>query len=674
MASNQFINSMDQHKSETCTGENGSKLYTMDGLENSKIKSSLVAAFNDILEETEENRIKHIIHTIISNIEENKENFNEKEISVFYSYLFVYPFLVRDIRNNGKGRRREFYIIFMELYEKYPEIFINLIEHIMDFGFWKDLNNLYEMNFLIKKTLNQNLCSKIIELYSEQVISDSKVLEEWNKTKEGKCKLSLACKWIPKENRSLDKKSKIWSKISSNVCEILGFKTNTSSSRNKFLRQLISPIQDAINTTEKLECAKKFDQIQFKFVPGRTLFKKKKSYLYEDKKGDIRGSDEKRLKCRENLLNFIELAKQNKVKVHGKTMFIHELCTYVNHNQLSDDESELINAQYNDHLQHFKELMIEKNIKLNKGIVLADFSGSMAGDPMAGAMAIAILISDLSEEEWRDRFISFETNPQWIKLTYPKTKGEFLEKNYYSTIFHNFDESRAGQKLSFCEKVKVCVNSPWGGSTDFIKAHKLILEVAEKNNIEQEHFPEWFICASDMQFDSSQRYGQINYYQTTSNCESENKDWDSNYEILEKMYAEKKFILPQMIYWNMRSTESFVCKSNKKGVQMLSGFSTMQLKNFLETLDIKEITPWDTFMSAINNEAFDIIKNKLSTLNIYPINNFKVKEEIITELSENTLDSTISNLDQLVAEGVITDQDYQSIKKQLIDSSVIVLE
>ena len=679
---NKLFGLLDEQKS--CVGENGSYLYTKDNVSTCKIKGSFVSAFNGIMENTTKVDTINYIETIINALEMNESKYEEYEMSTFYSYLFILLFLVRDIRNTGKGRRNEFYIIFEVLFTKYPTIMKELLEFVPEYGYWKDYNQLYKIFNNKNDEESVNLCKQIIDLYTEQIKKDIDTLNTWKSDKNTeKCELSLAVKWVPKEGRSLDKQTKIYNLISESLCNKMEYKTKncvTIQQKKRFVRQSISPIQDAINTTEKLECTNKFDEIQFKFVPGRTMFKKKLAYLYADKNGNYRGSEEARLKCRQNLLEFIELVKGGKAKIHGKTMFIHELCEYIHSNSISSEEEDILNAQYNDHLEHFRKIMIDGNIKLNKGVVLADFSGSMTGDPMNAAMAIAILISDLCESPWNNRFISFESEPQWIQLTYPNTEIEYNKQQCYTSDC--FDSTKAGQSLTFCEKVRVCASSPWGGSTNFMKAHELILNIADENNLTQEDMPEWFICASDMQFNHSQNTQTIDceWPHTYGGIKSSVGDWDENHTILTDKYNAKGYTLPQMIYWNLRDTSQFVSKSERKGVQMLSGFSTMQLKSFLETLDIVDVTPWDTFLNAINNECFDDIKIKLKFIDsahleyyLIDIDNTNFKKKLIENFGDN-LEYGIESLEKLLQNGELSEREFNNLKQELIESSVIVIE
>lgn len=321
---------------------------------------------------------------------------------------------------------------------------LNLLGEWKEFGCWKDYNKLLEMfsngqNY--KGIRMDRLVNKIYDLYVEQLKADLETYETWSKKKEEaerrglvfneKCKISLAVKWIGKEGRALDRKTKCAKQFAKRLFPE-EFRTDFRHAMRLF-RKFYSPLQDVIRTTEKLMCAGRFDEIKFQFVPGKCLFRGKKAFLYEKKKGsELRGSDVKRLKCRENLMKHLKKAVSGNATVHGKTLYIHEMCSqvYNNWNTLSEGDRLTYQAQWMSHVNHFKELIEDAEKEgtacgLNEMLPLADFSGSMEGDPMAGAMAIALLTATLSKGPFSGKFMSFESVPQWISLRYPNTPEEF---------------------------------------------------------------------------------------------------------------------------------------------------------------------------------------------------------------------------------------------------------
>ena len=336
---------------------------------------------------------------------------------------------------------------------------------------------------------------------------------------------------------------------------------------------------------------------------------------------------------------------------------------------MSEGDKNVTNAQFMDHVNHFHKLMEENGLEIGAGLVMPDVSASMGGDPMAAAISLAILVSTLASGPWKDRAISFESEPHWLHFRYPSSKVEFDNiwqkkshngygtSNSYSNSFpsHPFgvwDPKRCNGELTFCEKVAYLYCSPWGGSTDFLAVHDLMLDIAVKSKLTPEQMPKWFLCASDMQFNLANKaigsrnvlcnlLGVSNWTDVErtyngsngrnarhkfSNYAQKTNNWQDHHSIIVEAYRRAgikacgtPYVLPVMIYWNMRGTKTFVTPADTPGVQMVGGFSTMQLKIFLESMDLDPkssdkaaVTPWETFQKAVNNECYNDIRKILS--------------------------------------------------------------
>lgn len=676
--SNAFADAIDStvgSKAPHCSGENGSDMYTMYGVRGAgdPVIGALVALFNGVVDTTSHETIVQFIDHVTQELDKAKHLTDEQKAN-FYADLVVAAFQVRNIRDNGKGRRDQTYSMWVELLWRFPKTMMALLPELKEHGYWKDYNHLlekYHSQAKYRSFYLKELIDAIYDLYVEQVKLDRETLDDYNRRKaagevgpDEKCELSLAVKFLPKEGRALDKKIHCTKELAKRMFAEL-FAQDFKKAM-KALRHFYAPIQKAIHTTEVLECAKEFHRIQFRFVPGKALFKKKKAYLYEHKKGGkLRGDDANRLKCRENYLKHLEKAAKGQAKVHGKTVYIHELVSavYSNWGNLTQGDRLTYNAQFQSHVDHFKELMEEKGLAINKGMFMPDVSGSMAGDPMAAAIAVSLLGSTLAEGPWKDRFMTFESNPHWVILRYPKDHHDFqamvtAPKNgsyrnnlcgYSTHPLGTWDPSRADGDLTFCEKVAVCYSSPWGGSTDFLAAHELMLSIAKEHNIAPEDFPDWFLTPSDMQFNQANGSGH-GTYPTMCNLLGE-RDWAAvtrryvhgytrydynsqhrygygtqkpqvafkdHHKILVDVYKAAGYTLPQMIYWNMRDTKKSLTTADQTNVQMVSGFSTMQLKLFLENLDLDmeepvkpTVTPWDTFRKAIDDECYNDVRKTI---------------------------------------------------------------
>lgn len=676
-ASTNFMNCLDAAVGSTAhrlSGENGSDMYSMYGIKGDNqtpAQAALVAAFSGIVDDTSDQAVHQFYQNVYDAIM-GDASLSPSQKAHYFADLVTYTVFIRDIRNNGKGRRDQAYAAYLWLMSRFGKTMRDLLPYIVKHGGWMDLTKLYVRacsgDASAKQCRSQDLDSMkrcIIKMYVDQITQDRVIYDTWvaeKSTAESrgevftkKCELSLATKWLAKENRAVDKKYKIAKRFAQEKYPEL-FKEDFRKAMRKW-RQLYAPLQDALNTTEKLQCQGHYDTIDFRFVPGKCMFKNKKAFLYEKKKGgELRGNDQKRLKCRDNLMNFLKDASTGKVSVHGKTKFIHELAQYVyqNWNDLSDGDKLILNAQFDDHVRHFTEIMEEKGLSLDKGMVQADVSGSMEGLPMAGSTSLAILVSTLARGPWRNKFLTFHSKPQLVELVYPRTREDFnmfTNGETYSGASINYlgsygtrtnplgtwDPSRAGGELTFCEKVAVTYTSGWGGNTDFLACHDLMLDIAVKNNLPTDQMVEWVITASDMQFDQAGVNNGSNTYQyvgahnrasyQVTRFAGKTRAWQDHHQILVDTYDRvgrstcgQPYTLPRMIYWNMRSTKSFVTRADTPGVEMVGGMSTMQLKLFLEEMDLdpadpikKEVTPWDTFQRAVGNECYDEVRKFLET-------------------------------------------------------------
>jgi hypothetical protein len=78
---------------------------------------------------------------------------------------------------------------------------------------------------------------------------------------------------------------------------------------------------------------------------------------------------------------------------------------------------------------------------------------------------------------------------------------------------------------------------------------------------------------TDMQFDEA----------------SSGKYTGTSHDIVKKMFNEKGYALPKIIFWNLKETHvSFPVNRNTPGVALMNGFSSEMLKLFLDDI---EMTP-----------------------------------------------------------------------------------
>ena len=241
-------------------------------------------------------------------------------------------------------------------------------------------------------------------------------------------------------------------------------------------------------------------------------------------------------------------------KVHGRSINVHQLVTdamRLEGKSAAAADALLLEAQWADVRAQFQEMAEdpERPCALGKYVALADVSGSMHGDPMAVAIGLGILISEVSHPAFRDRFMTFESTPRWHSL--------------------------AGEG-SLHAKVRSAARAPWGGSTDFGAAMDLLLETCVAAQLGPADVPEGLIVVSDMQFDEAR-----GHYAYGGGAPA---GWDDEVARIGAAWRSAGYAkAPTIVFWNVSArTESFPATADTPGVAMVSGFSQNLLKLFME--------------------------------------------------------------------------------------------
>jgi hypothetical protein len=205
---------------------------------------------------------------------------------------------------------------------------------------------------------------------------------------------------------------------------------------------------------------------------------------------------------------------------------------------------------------------------------VVDVSGSMGveigGNPnltcIDVATSLGLYISERNEGIYKDAFITFSEEPQL-------------------QILNGSLEERFQQLL----------RADWGMSTNLEKVYSLILNNAKANNIPQDMMPTKLLILSDMQFDVA----------TNGRWDKESKWTPTSQEMVEKMYEESGYKLPQIVYWNLNASMSnFPVEFDKRGAALISGLSPSILKSVLGG---DEMTPEGIMMKTIDTERYNII-------------------------------------------------------------------
>merc|ERR1711977_578912 len=245
-------------------------------------------------------------------------------------------------------------------------------------------------------------------------------------------------------------------------------------------------------------------------------------------------------------------------------------------------EDDLVNAQWAAMKRDIQEQIAATGAKRGALVSLVGVSGSMAGVPMEVSIALGLLVSDLADEPFKHRVLTFESQPRWHKI--PSTSSPV-------------------------EQIRNLQRAPWGGSTNFAAAMDLLLTACVDGKVQAEDVPD-LIVFSDMQFDQAHE-----------------GSWETHHERLQREWASKGYDLPSITYWNLRGNTQggFMANAACPGVRLLSGFSPALLKLVLtgeEADEDEEVTvdgvsrakptPYETMRRALDAPRYDAVRAMLS--------------------------------------------------------------
>lgn len=435
-------------------------------------------------------------------------------------------FYIRDIEK-GMGERRVFDVIIEDLAEYKPHIFSSVVKLIPHYGSFADIRKI-----IGNENLNEETVFPATQLLAKQLEMDTMCARKGEQ-------FSLAAKWSP----SVGSKNKAHKVALSRLLKVLGVS-------EKDYRKAITALRAKINLVETKLTEKKTSEIDYSKVPSQAF----KKYS-----GAFMRNDERRFE------EFLDKANEGEVKVNSKTLHVHQLVSkYMDWNPSLD---KAIEAQW-------KNLPKLENTKPNV-LPMVDVSGSMTGTPMEVAIALGIYLSENTEGEFRNHFLTFDTHPTLVSLN----EGD-----------------------SLYTKVKETMQAPWGGSTNLEAALQMVLNTAARNNLSQEQLPDIIPVFTDMQVDGSTWYG------------GGGADL-SFYESMKQKFESFSYQIPTLLWWNIsdHSSGAMPVTAYENNVLTVSGFSQTVLNNIfnLDLDGLANYTPENAMKEVLNGERYNLIHEAL---------------------------------------------------------------
>lgn len=347
---------------------------------------------------------------------------------------------------------------------------------------------------------------KCFDLISKQIELDTK-----------SDKPSLLAKWLPTINASSDK-TKQKARMFVNK---LGFKND------KHYRKTIRDIRKKIKTVEELMSNQKWGSIDYSSVPSQA------NRIY---KNAFKKHDEDRYS------KFIDKAINGKTKINSSTLYPYQI-----YNSVKSNYSQTLEALWN---------QLPDYTRGKNALVVADVSGSMAGNPMSVSVSLALYFAERNKGMFKDYFITFSGNPRLQQI-----KGKDLR-----------------QKMNSIETAE------WEQNTDLSKVFQLILKTAVQNKLQQSDLPETLYIISDMEFDY---------------CVND----QTNYEYAKNAFESFGYKLPTVVFWNVNSSGENLPTQNDKNVSLVSGLSPVIFK-----IAVENKTPYEVMIDTITSDRYKQIE------------------------------------------------------------------
>ena len=440
-------------------------------------------------------------------------------------------FYARDVRGCGLGERRLFRVVLAELVKSNTEMVIPVINLIPEYGRVDDLWCLLD---------NDESAKAVYKIVDDQLKSD------WENMNAGK-PISLMAKWMPSINASSSKTKEYGKKL----CKAFNM-------TEREYRKALSKLRKYLDVVEVKMSAKNWSEIKYEAVPSRANLIYNNAFLKNDE---------------ERRREFLGKLEKGETKINASTLFPHDIVHKYMNGWRAKPTDQTIEALW-------KALPDTVN-ECGNTIVVADGSGSMTTTvdknssvtALEVANALAIYFAEHSSGKFKDKYITFSENPQFVDFSHCKTLHDKIQTALAHTEVAN---------------------------TNIEKVFNMILTTAINNCMSQEDLPKNILIISDMEFDSCASCGNDGYWVKRPDKRL--------FDVIAQRYAHAGYKMPRLVFWNVNSrTGTIPVKENDLGVALVSGFSV----NIAKMVMSGKTDPFECLLEAINSERYAPVEEAL---------------------------------------------------------------
>lgn len=246
------------------------------------------------------------------------------------------------------------------------------------------------------------------------------------------------------------------------------------------------------------------------------------------------------------------------VKINAGAIFPHDIVhQYLNNKIRNNTPDRTLEAQWKALPDFVKEGF--------SFIPVVDTSASMHGDiAWEVAFALGVYLAERNKSVFKDAYITFSRIARLMPLT--------------------------GNSL--LSKVRVFLDKQIVEDTNIESVYDLILTKAKAARLSQDDMPTHILILSDMQFNMGG--GNLRH----SNAQ----------EMIRRKYNDAGYEVPQVIYWNLRSSEGTPVKFDTSGTCLVSGFSP----SLMQSLLAGDLTPENMMLAVLNGKRYQAVEDALN--------------------------------------------------------------
>nr|XP_034594770.1 uncharacterized protein LOC117856537 [Setaria viridis] len=455
---------------------------------------------------------------------------------------------LRGVRGLGKSDRDGFYAAALWMHARHPLTLAANLANLARFGCLKDLPEILYLAALARYASDEafrHLYDRVADTFAELLKSDVEHLRAGDTSKIG-----LAAKWCPSLRSSYDRATLLCEAIARRVFPResnkeyldLSDKHYTYRVRNLLRREVLVPLRKVLELPEVYMSAGQWDELPYARVASVAMNKYKEVFQKRDKP---------------RVVGFFDDVRTGHARVAAGAVLPHELIAAA----LKGEHDEAADLQWRSMVS-----ALAAEGRLDNCIAVCGLTGAATDPAVSAAVALGLLISELSQEPWKGRVITFDETHQLHKLH----GGNLKEKL---------------QPL-------VAALGPRKKGANLQGVFSKILSTAVAGGLRRDMMVKRVFVLSDMDFDGWAGPASA---------------WDTEYQGISNRFSDEGFAAPEVVFWNLGTSKSSMpVVAAQEGAALVSGYSKNLVRLFLEADG--NLTPAAVMADAISGPEYDALE------------------------------------------------------------------